>query len=172
MGHVIDRLYSVLIILCIDSVSNSYLSPMRPNTGSGRKASRETQRGASTKDMYGSTIPWATSPPRVEIPYFMSEEKMRTPPNNSNPSDYLSASMKTLPPIPLTPATPDSSSFFDTSELFDAFPSVPQNLPSDMGTSLLSGFELGAGSDPRHGEGLANPATISSNYRSTFRSYR
>ena len=60
-------------------------------------------------------------------------------PNSSSSLDYSSAP---LPSIPLTPSTPNSSSFFDTTELFDAFPSAPQNLPTGPGTSLLSGFEL------------------------------
>jgi len=130
---------------------------------SDRKASRESRRGTRIQ---------ITSPPRVELPSFGNGETTRTPPNNPSPSDYLSLGAKTLPPLPLTPSTPDSSSFFDTSELFDAFPSVPQNVPTGPGTSLLSGFELGTNSDLGLGGGLGKAATISSSYRSTFHSYR
>ena len=147
-------------------ISNDYLSPMRSSMVSDRKASREIRRGTSLRN---------TSPPRVELAAFGSGEATRTPPNNPSPSDYLSVGSKTLPPLPLTPTTPDSSSFFDTSELFDAFPSVPQNVPTGPGTSLLSGFELGTSSDLGLGGGLGKAATISSSsssYRSTFQSYR
>ena len=144
---------------------------MRTSTVSGRKASRDSQRGTSTKEKYGATFPRTTSPPRVEIPSFRNEV-MGTPTNNSNSSDYLSTGLKALPAIPLTPTTPDSSSFFDPSELFDAFPSVPQNLPTVRGAPLLSGFELGASSDLGLGGGLGTAATITSSYRSTSQSYR
>ncbi|KAF9646078.1 hypothetical protein BDM02DRAFT_314786 [Thelephora ganbajun] len=153
-----------------DSASNDYLSPMRTSTVSGRNASRESQRGTSTRGKYGITDPRTTSPPRVEIPFFRDEDTARTPLNNS--SDYLSTSLKILPPIPLTPSTPDSSSFLDTTELFDAFPSVPQNLPSAPGTSLLSGFELRTNSGLGLAGGLGKAATISSDYRRTSHSYR
>lgn len=134
---------------------------MRTNTVSDRKASRDSQRGMGTKEKYSATIPRTTSP-RVQIPFFGNEEVTGTPPTTSNSSlDYLSA---TLPSIPLTPSTPDSSSFFDTTELFDAFPSVPQNLPTGPGSSLLSGFELRTDSDLGLG-GLGKAATISSSYR-------
>jgi len=130
---------------------------------SDRKASRENRRGTSIG---------IASPPRVELPSFESGETARTPPSNSGSSDYLLVGSKTLPPLPLTPSTPDSSSFFDTSELFDAFPSVPQNVPPGPGTSLLSGFELGTSSDMGLGGGLGKAATVSPSYRSTLRSYR
>ena len=143
------------------------MSPMRNNTVSSRKTSRESQRGSSPKDTYSTMIPRNTSPPRVDIPFFRNEDTTQMSSNNSSSSDYLSAP---LPPIPLTPSTPDSSSFFDTTELFDAFPSVPQNLPTGPGTSLLSGFELN--SDLGLGGGLGKAATISSSYRSTTQSYR
>ena len=139
--------------------SNGYLSPMRNSTASDRRASRENRRAASTSTR-------STSPPRVGLPSFGSGETTNTPPGSSRSSDYLSAGSKTLPPLPLTPTTPDSSSFFDTSELFDAFPSVPQNVPTGPGTSLLSGIDLGTSSD------MGKAATISSSYRSTFQSYR
>ena len=148
---------------CPDSISSDYLSPMRTSTVFGRNASREGQRGTNTKEKF-TTILRSPSPPRVDIPSLGSEEMMRTPSNTSNSSDYLSTSFGTLPPIPLTPSTPDSSSFFDTTELFDAFPSVPQNLPTGPGTSLLSGFELRTSSELGFG-GLGKAATISSSYR-------
>ena len=136
---------------------------MRTSTVSGRNASREGQRGTSTKKF--TTILRSPSPPRVDIPSLRGEEMTRTPSNTSNSSDYLSTSLGTLPSIPLTPSTPDSSSFFDTSELFDAFPSVPQNLPTGPGSSLLSGFELRPSSELGLGGGLGKAATISSSYR-------
>ena len=131
-------------------VSGDYLSPTRANTVSGRKPSRESHRG--TNEKYGTPISQSTSPPRVEIPFLRNEDTTKTPPNNPT---YL----RTLPSIPLTPSTPDSSSFFDSTELFDAFPSVPQNLPNGPGSSLLSGFE------PRTNSGPAKAATMSSSYR-------
>ena len=157
---------------CTDSASTDYLSPMRTSTISGWKYSRESQRGTSMKEKYGTTIPRTTSPPRVEIPSFGNDEMLRTPTDSSNSSEYLSTGLKALPAIPLTPTTPDSSLFFDTSELFDAFPSVPQNLPAGPGTSLLGGFEFGTSSDLGLGGGLGKPATISSSYRSTSQPYQ
>ena len=157
---------------CAGSISGDYLSPMRANTVSSRKASRESQRGASAKEKYGSPTPRAGSPSRIAVPFFRKEDTTRPLPNNQNSSDYLSASLMALPPIPLTPSTPDSSSFFDPNELFDAFPSVPQNLPDGPGTSFLSGFELKPTSDPGLGRGLGKAATISSSYRHTNQSYR
>ena len=142
---------------CTDSISSSYLSPMRTSTVSGRNASREIYRATNTKEKFLRS----PSPPRVDIPFLRSEEMTRTPSSISNSSDYLSTSFGALPPIPLTPSTPDSSSFFDTTELFDAFPSVPQNLPTGPGTSLLSGFELRSSSELE----LGKAATISSSYR-------
>lgn len=153
----------------IDSVSNDYLSPMRNSMVSSRKVSRESQRGARK---YDTVVSRATSPPRIEVPPFRNRESTITPPNNPSPSSYLSMGMKTLPPLPLTPSTPDSSSFLDTSELFDAFPNVPQDLPTGPGTSLLSGFELGPSLDLGLGPGLGKTATVSSSYRSMFQSYR
>jgi len=148
---------------CTDSISSDYLSPMRTHTIAGRGASHEGQKGTSTKGKF-TTILRGSSPPRVDIPSLRGEEITRTPSNNSNSSDYLSTSLGTLP-IPLTPSTPDSSSFFDTTELFDAFPSVPQNLPTGPGTSLLSGFELRTSSELGLGGRLGKAATISSSYQ-------
>jgi hypothetical protein len=146
-----------------DSISSDYLSPMRTSTVSGRHVSRESQSGTSIKEKF-NTVRGSSSPPRVEIPSLRSEEMMRTTSNNSNFSDYISMNLGALPPIPLTPSTPDSSSFFDTTELFDAFPSVPQNLPTGPGTSLLNGFELRNNSELGLGGGLGKAATISSSY--------
>jgi len=142
---------------------------MRTNTVSDREASSESQRSTNAKK-YSTTIARTTSPPRVEIPFFRSEAVTRTPSNNSNSSDYLSTGLKALPSIPLTPSTPGSSSFLDAAELFDAFPSVPQDLPTGPGTSLLSGFRLENDSDLGLGGGLGKTATISSSHRPT--SYR
>lgn len=138
---------------------------MRANTVSNRKVSRESQRGASTKEKYGNPTSQSTSPPRVEIPFFGNENATRTPPNKSGPSSYLSANLGALPPIPLTPSTGDSSSFFDSTELFDAFPKVPQNLPNGPGAPLLSGFELGTTSDLGSRRGLGKGETIPPSYR-------
>jgi len=157
--------------LFIDPIPNDYLSPTRINTVSGSEASREDQRRTGVKEKYDVVIP-RTSPPRAGIPFFQNEEATRTPPNSSNSSDHLPTSLRVLPHIPLTPSTPDSSSLFDTTELFDEFPSVPQNLPTGPGTSLLSGFELRTNSDLGFGGGLGKAATISSSYRSTSQSYR
>jgi len=154
---------------CTDSISNDYLSPTRINMASGREASHEDQRG-TVMEKYGTVIPQITSPPRVEIPFFQNEEATRKAPNSSNSSDHLPT--RTPPQIPLTPSTPDSSSLFDTTELFDEFPSVPQNLPTGPGTSLLRGFELRTNSDMGFGGGLGKAATISSSYRSASQSYR
>ena len=147
------------------SFSSEYLSPMRANTVSNRNPSRESQRGTSNMNEKYGTPTQATSPPRIELPFFGNEDVARTPPNNSNSSNYLSANSRTLPSLPLTPSTPDTSSFFDSTELFDAFPSVPQNLPRGPGSSLLSGFELRTNSDLGLGGGLGKAATISSSYR-------
>lgn len=154
---------------CTDSVSSDYLSLMEADTASSKGASYETQRGTSTEKS-DATILRNTSLPRIAIPFLRNEEPTSTPPSNSSSSDYLSMGLKTLPSIPLTPSTADSS-FFDTSELFDAFPSVPQDLPTGPGTSLLSGFELRASSDLGPGGGPGKAATISSSYRpkSTYR---
>lgn len=115
------------------------------------------------KEKFGNAIP------RVDIPYLGNEGATMSPSNASSPGCLLPG-LNSLPSIPLTPSTPDSSSFFDTTELFDAFPSVPQNLPTGPGTSLLSGFEFGGDSALGLG-GLGKAATISSSYRpkSTYR---
>jgi len=149
-----------------NSQDSDYLSPMRASTVSNRKVSRETQRGASTKEKYGIPTSQTTPPPRIEIPFFMDEDAIRTP-NNSG-SGYLSANFGPLPPIPLTPSTGDSSSFFDSTELFDAFPKVPQSLPNGPGGSLLSGFELRTNSDigVRRGAGKGRAEHVPSSYRS------
>jgi len=133
--------------------------------------SRDGQRGTGTKEESGTTTLRSISPPRLDIPSLRSEEPTGTPPSKLNASDYLSTGLRTLPPIPLTPSTADSSSFFDTTELFDAFPSVPQDLPTGPGTSLLSGFQFRSTSDLGLGGGLGKAATISSSYRpkSSFR---
>lgn len=130
------------MFLSLDSVSSDYLSPMRTNTVTNRKVSRESQRGTSTKEKYGIPTSQTTLPPRVEI-----------------------AKLEPLPPIPLTPSTADSSSFFDPTELFDAFPKVPQNLPNAPGTSLLSGFELRTKSELGIRGGLGKGSTVPSSYR-------
>lgn len=146
---------------------------MRANTVSSRKVSRESQRSTSTKEKYGLPTSQTTLPPRVEIPFFRNEEARRIPSNNSNSSDYLSTSLRGRPSIPLTPSTADSSSFFDSTELFDAFPKVPQNLPNGPGSSLLSGFELRTDSDLGIKGGLGKGTTVPSSYRSrTSGSYR
>lgn len=150
-----------LMVSSADSISSDYLSPMRANTVANRKVSRESQRGTSAREKYGTP----TSPPRVEIPFLRNDHATRTPSNSSGPSDYLSGSLRTLPSIPLTPSTGDSSSFFDPTELFDAFPRVPQNLPDRPGSSLLSGFELRTNSDLGSGGGLGKGARSASSYR-------
>ena len=121
------------------------------------------------KEEFGTAALRTVSPPRVDIPHLRNEEATISPSNTSSPGGLLPG-LKSLSSIPLAPSTPDSSSFFDTTELFDAFPSVPQNLPAGPGTSLLSGFELGGDLDLGFG-GVGKAATISSSYRpkSTYR---
>jgi hypothetical protein len=137
---------------------------MRANTVSNRKISRESQRGTSIKEKHRIPTSQAASPPRIEIPSFRNEDATRTPPGNSDSTDYLSGNLRGLPPIPLTPSTVDFS-YFDSTELFDAFPKVPQNLPSGPGTSLLNGFELRT--DPALGirGRLGKGDTVPSSYR-------
>lgn len=148
----------------VGPVSSDYLSPMRAKTVSNRKVSHESQRGTSTKE-YRGVASRATSPPRLDIPFLRREDTTRTPPRNSGSAGYSSGNSGGVPPIPLTPSTMDSSSF-EVTELFDAFPSVPQNLPSGVGPSLLSGFELGT--DPALGNRgrLGKGDTVPSSYRS------
>ena len=138
---------------------------MRANPASDRKVSRESQRGSGTKEKHGIPTSQNTSPPRVELPFFGNEDASRTPPKNSGTPDYLSANLRGLPPIPHTPSSGDTSSFFDSTELFDAFPKVPQNLPNGPGASLLSGFQLRTNPAPRTRGGLGKAEGVPSSYR-------